>query len=51
MAWKAPMWAGEGGNKEEDEVHQETNHLHLLTTVEFIVDQKGCRFVSEMMRV
>ena len=36
----------EGGNDEEDEVHQEPNHLHVLTAVEFVVDEEGWEGVS-----
>ena len=36
----------EGGDDEEDEVHQKSNHLHVLTAVEFVVDEEGCDGVS-----
>ena len=30
----------ESGDNEEDKVHQETNDLHLLAAIEFIIDQE-----------
>ena len=31
----------EGGDDEEDKVHEETNHLHTLAPIEFVVDEEG----------
>ena len=33
----------EGGDDEEDEVHEEAEHLHLFAAVEFVVDEEGWR--------
>jgi len=36
----------EGGDNEEDEVHQETDDLHPLATVQLVVDEEGREVVS-----
>ena len=35
-----------GGNDEEDKVHCESNHLHLLSSVKLIIDQERGKIVA-----
>ena len=36
----------EAGDDEEDEIHEEADHLHPLSAVEFVVDEEGGEVVS-----
>ena len=36
----------ESGDDEEDKVHEETDHLHLLASIELVVNEEGCKRMS-----
>lgn len=39
--WGGVVFEIEGGDDEEDEIHEESNLLHPFPAVEFVVDEKG----------
>lgn len=41
MGFGGVVFEVEAGDDEEDEIHEEANHLHLLAAIEFVVDKEG----------